>query len=183
MQKLLKSTAIEPAPGAALGASRNNLLLSEDESANADDVAQTPGKAAGSNEQLPLIKRLEQQKRNLAFANSFNIPITENLLDEVQCTVSISGTQQSNHRGNGYLSDSFFCFSSDMAYQCGVVIPFFTVKRVEKSIIPAFLTQLCLLSSCLAHPYNRLHPVAWHESCHPVSRKRKKGNRFVGFTN
>jgi hypothetical protein len=123
MQKLLKSTAIEPAPGSALGTSHPDVgssLVDEDVS------------SVATNE--PLIERLGRQKRNFSFASAFNLPISENLLDEMVCTVSVSGTQTS-HQGTGYLSDSFFCFASSLAHQCQIIVPFFTVKRVEKSIL------------------------------------------------
>jgi hypothetical protein len=123
MQKLLKSTAIEPAPGSALGTSHPDLPSFGAD----DDVSSTPCSIE------PLIERLGRKKKNFSFASSFNLPISENLLDELGCTVSVSGTQTS-HQGIGYLSDSFFCFASTMAHQCQVIVPFFTVKRVEKSV-------------------------------------------------
>jgi hypothetical protein len=122
MQKLLKSTLIEPAPGSAIGTIRTDF-----DSATGDD---NPRSSVMTME--PLMERLSRQKQNFGFASSFNLPISENLLDEMGCTVSVSGTQ-TNHQGTGYLSDSFFCFSSSLAHQCQIIVPFFTVKRVEKS--------------------------------------------------
>jgi hypothetical protein len=124
MQKLLKSTAIEPAPGSALGMSHPDLP-----SALVDD--EVGDSSTNINESL--VDRLERQKRNFSFASSFNLPISENLLDEMGCTVSVGRTQTS-HQGSGFLSDSFFCFASSLSHQCQIIVPFFTVKRVEKSM-------------------------------------------------
>ncbi|KAJ3188481.1 hypothetical protein HK101_009144 [Irineochytrium annulatum] len=123
MQRLLNSTATEPAPGLTLADQEEqmNLPLS--------GLSISPG----SKSARPLKQSFEEQKRNLQFQNLFNLAATETLMEECSsiCTIMISDVQ-TNFHGKVYLSNSFICFTSTAKYQCQLVLPFFAVKRVER---------------------------------------------------
>lgn len=122
MQKLLKTTATEPAPG---------LSLQEQEASMAPGAVveiATRGATAGGR---PLKLSFEEQKRNARFQATFNLPASETLLEDISAICSISGTK-ANLPGRLSLSDTYLCFISAAKYQCYLVLPFYAIMRVEK---------------------------------------------------
>lgn len=118
MRKLLKSTCTDPAPGLSYQLEAKKFLV--------ETSTDKPIKSA-----KPLLEILDHQKRNHAVNITFNIPETEVLLNEISAICSISGTQ-SVFQGTSFLTSHFFCFISTVEIQCCMVIPLFTIKRVEK---------------------------------------------------
>ncbi|KAJ3086470.1 hypothetical protein HK102_013072 [Quaeritorhiza haematococci] len=157
MQKLLKATSTDPAPGLAFQQQSSQsqeqnegseMLFANTNTASANSSPTNPtaslntanSKPQSSTSALqraistgsrPLKQSFEEQKRNAKFQATFNLPPNERLLEEINAVCSVSGTQTSQ-RGRLYLSDTFMCFLSDARYQCQVVLPFFAVKRVER---------------------------------------------------
>ncbi|RKO86502.1 hypothetical protein BDK51DRAFT_29867 [Blyttiomyces helicus] len=127
MEKLLKSTATDPAPGLSLleqTAAKDQMIFST--------LAPDPtGKPSGSGPLRPLKAGIEETKRNVKFQALFNLSSSETLLEEIPAVCSISGTQSSFH-GRLYLSSTFMCFISTAKYQCYLVLPFYAILRVER---------------------------------------------------
>jgi hypothetical protein len=131
MQRLLKSTATDPAPGLSLQNQTVDQadvfdLLSNGAGSSAASTSERP-----STTTRPLKRSLEEQKRNTKFQAVFNLPSTESIADEIISICSVAGTIASFH-GKLYLSNTFLCFMSTAKYQCQLVLPFFAVKRVER---------------------------------------------------
>ncbi|KNC97733.1 uncharacterized protein SPPG_06734 [Spizellomyces punctatus DAOM BR117] len=120
MQKLLKSTATEPAPGLS--------LQEQEQSSITGIVGSLKGPGAGTR---PLKQSFEEQKRNAKFQSVFNLPASESLLEEITAICTISGTK-SSFSGRLSLSDTYICFISSAKYQCYLVLPFYAIMRVEK---------------------------------------------------
>ncbi|TPX34079.1 hypothetical protein SmJEL517_g03274 [Synchytrium microbalum] len=133
MQRLLKSTTTDPAPGLSL---EKQLAADQAEidslmSAITGAAPATSPNGRASNTTRPLKRSLEEQKRNAKFQIVFNLPSTESIADEIISVCSIHGTTATFH-GKLYLSNTFLCFMSTAKYQCHLVLPFFAVKRVER---------------------------------------------------
>ena len=134
MQNLMKSTAIDPAPGLSFtenathhlfnnnnsSTSTSNLLNSDTNTPKSSSSATTTPTAAAR----PLKQSLDDQKRNAHLQSTFNLPPQEHLLATLPATLSVSGTHASFH-GNVYLSSSFLCFVSLVKYQCAFGVPYF----------------------------------------------------------
>ncbi|TPX48227.1 hypothetical protein SeMB42_g03081 [Synchytrium endobioticum] len=129
MQRLLKSTTTDPAPGMSLERQLAADQAEIDHLMSAITGASTTGRA--SNNTRPLKRSLEEQKRNAKFQIVFNIPSSESIADEIISMCSIQSTTATFH-GKLYLSNTFLCFMSTAKYQCHLVLPFFAVKRVER---------------------------------------------------
>lgn len=130
MEKLLKSTATEPAPGLAAG-STNTIAEQETPVLN----------TAGTDR--PLMRALEQNKRNLTFQNLFSLPSTEVLLKQLSVVISVAGGKASC-QGTLFLSNTFICFLSLERYQCQLSVPYFTVLKVERIQASNFSLSLTL---------------------------------------
>ena len=117
MEKLLKTTSTEPAPGLAVGQSLDS----------------SPSKPSIGGDLLskPLKQSFENQKRNKEFQYLFNLPISEFVLDEIEATVTIGGGKVTT-QGKLYLSSTFLCFQSLEKYSCQLALPFFAIMRVER---------------------------------------------------
>ncbi|KAJ3037593.1 hypothetical protein HDV00_001481 [Rhizophlyctis rosea] len=126
MQRLLKSTATDPAPGLALSEQIDptQMLFSTTTAGTSISKASLPGAR-------PLKQSFEEQKRNAKFQGLFNLPSSETLVEEIHSACSIANTQ-TNFVGKLYLSSTFLCFNSDAKYQCYLVLPFYAIMRVEK---------------------------------------------------
>jgi hypothetical protein len=123
MQRLLKSTSTDPAPGLAF---QQNLDFPNDISSPVAVL----GFAKGA-ESIPLKQAFELQKKNSGFQTIFSLAGTETILEEQSVVCSISGTTSTFH-GTLYLSQTFLCFTSSAKYQCQLTLPFFAVMRVER---------------------------------------------------
>ena len=130
MEKLLKSTATEPAPGLAAG------------STDTSETQETP-KLDSSDTDRPLMRALEQEKRNKSFQNIFSLPPTEMLLKQMSVVISVAGGKASS-QGTLFLSNSFICFLSLERYQCQLAVPYFTVLKVERIQASNFSLSLTL---------------------------------------
>ena len=122
LQKVLKSTFTEPAPGLAFIQPELNA-----------DMLTSPAAILGltkGNQSIPLKQAFEIQRKNTIFQNMFNL-FNESILQEMTVLCSISGTNISCH-GKLYLSNTFFCFTSTKSFQCQLALPFFAVIRVER---------------------------------------------------
>ncbi|KAJ3332059.1 TBC1 domain member 9, partial [Blyttiomyces sp. JEL0837] len=121
MQRLLRVTSTDPAPG---------LTANEQDDRS---LAISPDSPLSLRVNKPLKQIFEDQKKNSKYQNLFSLPSNEALLIEMTaiCTIVISGAQ-TNFHGKIYLSNTFFCFNSTAKYQCQLVLPFFAVKRVER---------------------------------------------------
>ncbi|KAI8930220.1 rab-GTPase-TBC domain-containing protein [Entophlyctis helioformis] len=123
LQKLLKATSTDPAPGLSLKSqeSQAELLTSP---------AAILGLTRG-NDTRPLKELFELQRRNAKFQWLFNLPTSESIVEDITAICSISGTN-TNFHGKLYLSDTFLCFLSTAKYQCQLALPFFAIMRVER---------------------------------------------------
>lgn len=145
MQRLLKHTTVDPAPGLALASNSESGAI--DGGNGSSSSSSQPGSQqsetlfsvaniAGSNTRGPITahqlkQSLEQEQKNTKYQALFNLPNTENLLVEVRAIISLPATQHTFH-GTLYLSNTFLCFTSSVRNQCHLAIPFFVIKRVEK---------------------------------------------------
>ncbi|KAJ3281820.1 hypothetical protein HK104_011257, partial [Borealophlyctis nickersoniae] len=131
MQRLLKSTATDPAPGLSLQEQQQveatNQMLFSNTSTGPAPKGSLPGAR-------PLKQSFDDQKRNARFQQVFNLPSSETLLEEIMATCTISGTTGTTASWNGklYLSTTFLCFISLVKYECYLVLPFYAVIRVER---------------------------------------------------
>ncbi|KAJ3007930.1 hypothetical protein HKX48_008865 [Thoreauomyces humboldtii] len=119
MQKLLKNTSTDPAPGLSL---QGQVLP------NLGVVATARALTSGTR---PLKQNFEEAKRNARFQAAFNLPTNEALIEEISAVCQISGTK-SSFSGRLSLSDTYLCFISTAKYQCYLVLPFYAIMRVEK---------------------------------------------------
>ncbi|KAI8826640.1 rab-GTPase-TBC domain-containing protein [Fimicolochytrium jonesii] len=120
MQKLLKNTSTDPAPGLSFAPGTST----------GPQTAPTTIKGLGPIGR-PLKQNFEEAKRNTRFQTLFSLPSTETLMEEVSAITQISGTK-SSFSGRMYLSDTYLCFISAARYQCYLVLPFYAIMRVEK---------------------------------------------------
>ncbi|KAJ3340575.1 hypothetical protein HDU83_007012 [Entophlyctis luteolus] len=138
MQRLMKCTVTDPAPG-----------LTSDEQIKLEELALKKlqlsplssrasfaaiGIANFDASKQPLKQAFESQKRDARFQNQFCLPSTERLLAEISaiCVLTTAEGQQTNINGALYISSTFLCFSSNVKYQAQLVLPFFAIKRVER---------------------------------------------------
>ncbi|KAL2918208.1 GTPase activating protein (GAP) [Polyrhizophydium stewartii] len=124
MQKLLKATTTDPAPGLS-------IQQQESQAEILTSPAAVLGFVTASDASRPLKQAFEIQKRNSKFQWLFNLPSAETILEDVAVICSISGTNTS-FQGKLYLSDTFLCFLSTAKYQCQLALPFFAIMRVER---------------------------------------------------
>ncbi|KAJ1332801.1 hypothetical protein BSLG_008430 [Batrachochytrium salamandrivorans] len=124
LQRLLKATSTDPAPGLSLkhAKSLTDMLTSP---------AAILGLEKGGDVSRPLKQSFELQRRNMKFQWLFNLPNAESIIEEISVTCSVSGTN-TNFQGRLYLSDTFLCFLSAAKYQCQLALPFFAIMRVER---------------------------------------------------
>ncbi|KAI8919464.1 rab-GTPase-TBC domain-containing protein [Powellomyces hirtus] len=119
MQKLLKNTSTDPAPGLSL-------------QGNIPAMSAVAGTAKALTLGVrPLKQNFEEAKRNARFQAAFNLPTTETLIEEISAVCQIAGTK-SSFSGRLSLSDTYLCFISNVKYQCYLVLPFYAIMRVEK---------------------------------------------------
>ncbi|CAG8514123.1 8514_t:CDS:10 [Ambispora leptoticha] len=129
MQRLLKNTVTEPAPGTFYENNFDQLVEKEKpEPINTNGKEDT---APRSPLIIPLKQNLELQKRDTEFQYLFGLPSSEHLLEESNAVFSMPDTEETQSGKLG-LSESYLAFVSDDSHTCRLVIPLYTVRRVER---------------------------------------------------
>jgi hypothetical protein len=129
MERLLRNTALEHAPGQSNG----------DDSESVKDVFSVDVDSLEGNESpyspapttRPLRLGLEEQKRDNQFQQRFNLPTSEHLMEESSATM-VHGDKTDMFHGRIYMSESFLCFLCTEANPCVLALPLFTIRRVER---------------------------------------------------
>ncbi|KAK3846094.1 MAG: rab-GTPase-TBC domain-containing protein [Linnemannia gamsii] len=129
MERLLRNTALEHAPGQSNG----------DDSESVKDVFSVDVDSLDGNESpysptpttRPLRLGLEEQKRDNQFQLRFNLPTSEHLMEESSATM-VHGDKTDMFHGRIYMSESFLCFICTEANPCVLALPLFTIRRVER---------------------------------------------------
>lgn len=120
MEKLLKTTSTDPAPGLVTGGAIEGGAM------------EYMGPAAALlDHSKPLKSVMENQKKNKEFQYTFSLPVSESILKEVDAVVTVSNGKTSA-QGRLFLSNSFLCFLSLEKYQCHLCLPFYAIMRVER---------------------------------------------------
>lgn len=122
----------------------------------------------------PLKQNLAAQKRNENLCLHFRLPLTERLMDamEVQYTKE-SG--KAVYQGRLYLSESFLSFESAERQRppqqhlpmCLLVIPLYTVKRVERVNTGTYVAALAI--------------TVWHKMEHVFDLHASSSLRYAPF--
>nr|CAG8515135.1 10672_t:CDS:10 [Entrophospora candida] len=149
MQRLLKNSTFEPAPGTSIyDADLDQISNTPDQklSLNKNNFADSPTSPMTP----PLKKGLEEQKRDTEFQITFNLPTTERLLDECDVLFSIPDTSEYT-AGKLQLSEAYLTFLSNDQKNCSIVLPLYTVRRVER------------LNSFNVNYYLALSIINWHQ--------------------
>ncbi|CAG8579651.1 6608_t:CDS:10, partial [Ambispora gerdemannii] len=136
MQRLLKNTVTEPAPGTSIFENDFDQLVEKEKENKKDkpEPINTNGKedtAPRSPLIIPLKQNLELQKRDTEFQFLFGLPSSEHLLEESDAVFSMPDTQEMQSGKLG-LSESYLAFVSDDIHSCRLVLPLYTVRRVER---------------------------------------------------
>ncbi|CAG8813141.1 4156_t:CDS:2, partial [Racocetra persica] len=81
---------------------------------------------------VPSLKKgLEEQKRDREFRLLYNLPSSEHLMQECACDFSISEVKEF-WSGKLQLSEAYLAFESTDGKGCCLIIPLYTVRRVER---------------------------------------------------
>ncbi|KAK3828733.1 MAG: rab-GTPase-TBC domain-containing protein [Benniella sp.] len=127
MERLLRNTALEHAPGMSNGEDSDvikSVFSVDDNLENSESNSPTPTTR-------PLRQGLEELKRDTQFQQRFNLPVTEHLMEESSATM-VQGEKTDMYHGRLYLSESFICFICTDSSPCVLALPLFTIRRVEK---------------------------------------------------
>ncbi|KAG0210879.1 hypothetical protein BGX28_008846 [Mortierella sp. GBA30] len=130
MERLLRNTALEHAPGMSNGDDSDSVkdVFSVDvDSLDGSDSTYSPAPPTTR----PLRLGLEEQKRDNQFQQRFNLPTSEHLMEESSATM-IQGDKPDMFHGRLYMSESFLCFVCTDANPCVLALPLFTIRRVER---------------------------------------------------
>lgn len=149
MKRLLKNTALEPAPGMSIAIHDSDIdSISEKggdtASARSIDLSTSPQEIRRLVQ--PLKQGLAEQKRDESFRSQFNLPISEHLEVEITATFSLPKEQigsdeavasqsdsETFHTGRLSLSDAYLTFISiESTAACSLVLPLYTIRRVER---------------------------------------------------
>ncbi|CAG8711598.1 20681_t:CDS:10 [Dentiscutata erythropus] len=125
MHRLLKNAAVELAPSMSIYDADNITDNQKLDSPSLSDPPLSP--------MVPSLKKgLEGQKRDKEFRIFYNLPSTEHLMQECACDFTISEMKDS-WAGKLQLSEAYLTFeSSNDGKGCSLVIPLYTVRRVER---------------------------------------------------
>ncbi|KAF0513918.1 TBC-domain-containing protein [Gigaspora margarita] len=124
MQRLLKNAAVELTPSMPIYDADNVTDNQKLDSPSLSDPPLSP--------MIPSLKKgLEEQKRDIEFRILYNLPSTEHLMQECACEFSISEMKDS-WTGKLQLSEAYLAFESTDGKGCSLVIPLYTVRRVER---------------------------------------------------
>lgn len=143
MQRVLKSTALEHAPGSdvSIDIKDSDIDAIKDSEVSSNKMASLP---AAEIRQLmqPLKTNLAAQKRDERFRARFRLPPTEHLthsfsavhpVEEEVASSEDHERKTTNYNGVLSLSEAYLTFNStDQGRYFEVVMPLYTVRRVEK---------------------------------------------------
>lgn len=160
MQRLLKSTALEHAPGSDVSI---DIKDSDIEAIKESDEIKTLPASEIRKLMQPLKTNLDAQKRDERFRARFRLPPTEHLVLSVHAIHPVeeeeedkaNSTKMSEYTGKLSLSETYLTFNTihdgkKQATFFEVVMPLYTIRRVEKltDIADAFQIKI----------------VNWHQS-------------------
>lgn len=148
MQRVLKSTALEHAPGSdvSIDIKDSDIDAIQDSEMASNKMASLPAAEIRKLMQ-PLKTNLAAQKRDERFRARFRLPPTEHLthsfhavhpVEEGEESSSNTDEQQqkrvtTDYTGNLSLSEAYLAFNStDQGRYFEVVMPLYTIRRVEK---------------------------------------------------
>ncbi|KAF9990589.1 hypothetical protein BGZ75_000786 [Mortierella antarctica] len=129
MERLLRNTALEHAPGMSNGDDTDSVKDVFSVDVESLDGGDSPYASAPTTR--PLRLGLEEQKRDSQFQQRFNLPTSEHLMEESSATM-VQGDKTDMYHGRLYLSESFLCFICTEANPCLLALPLFTIRRVER---------------------------------------------------
>jgi hypothetical protein len=131
MQRLLKSSVNDPAPGGSTSAQSNNTSSMSNIHQSSSSKAHLS--ASSSRNEKSLKEGFEEQKRNTTFRDLFHIPLSETILFYCQSLSWLDDRPEYVFNGRLFLSESFVCFiSTREGDEYSMVIPLYFVKRLEK---------------------------------------------------
>ncbi|CAG8504045.1 29156_t:CDS:10 [Gigaspora margarita] len=123
MERILKNATLEPAPGFIYDIENFGESLRPNTPLTPDPPL--------SPMIPPLKKNLEDQKRDKEFQILYNLPITEHLMQECTCEFVMPETKEV-YVGKLQLSEGYLTFESTDKKPCSLVLPLYTVQRVER---------------------------------------------------
>ncbi|KAI8605096.1 rab-GTPase-TBC domain-containing protein [Dissophora ornata] len=129
MERLLRNTALEHAPGMSNGDDADSVkdVFSVDvDSLDGSDSSFSPAPTT-----RPLRLGLEEQKRDSQFQQQFNLPASEHLMEESSATM-VQGDKTDMYHGRLYMSESFLCFVCTDVNPSVLALPLYTIRRVER---------------------------------------------------
>ncbi|KAG2237622.1 hypothetical protein INT48_004525 [Thamnidium elegans] len=144
MQRVLKSTALEHAPGSDVSI---DIKDSDIEAVKDSEIASNKMASLPANEirklMQPLKTNLAAQKRDERFRARFRLPLTEHLTFAISAVHPIeeeSSTDANERKVTEYngivsLSEAYLTFNSvDQGRYFEIVMPLYTIRRVEKLV-------------------------------------------------
>ncbi|KAF9358697.1 hypothetical protein BGX26_001133 [Mortierella sp. AD094] len=129
MERLLRNTALEHAPGMPNGDDGESIKDVFSVDVESLDGGDSPFPSAPTTR--PLRLGLEEQKRDSQFQQRFNLPTSEHLMEESSATI-VWGDKSDMFHGRLYMSESFLCFICTDAEPCVLALPLYTIRRVER---------------------------------------------------
>ncbi|KAG0002471.1 hypothetical protein BGZ80_007136 [Entomortierella chlamydospora] len=129
MERLLRNTALEHAPGMPSGDDGESVKDVFSVDVENLDGGDSPFPSAPTTR--PLRLGLEEQKRDSQFQQRFNLPTSEHLMEESSASV-VWGDKSDMFHGRLYMSESFLCFICTDAEPCVLALPLYTIRRVER---------------------------------------------------
>ncbi|KAF9420202.1 hypothetical protein BGZ94_009182 [Podila epigama] len=143
MERLLRNTALEHAPGMSNGDESDSVKDVFSVDVDSLDGSESPYSPAPTTR--PLRLGLEEQKRDSQFQQRFNLPTSEHLMEE-SSAVLIQGEKTDMFHGRLYLSESFMCFVCADAVPCMLALPLYTIRRVERMNSRSTMYALSILT-------------------------------------
>lgn len=141
MQRVLKSTALEHAPGSdvSIDIKDSDIDAINDSEISSNKMASLPAAEIRKLMQ-PLKTNLAAQKRDERFRARFRLPLTEHLTHSFSAVHPVEEEASDNHERkttdyNGVLSlsEAYLTFNStEQGRYFEVVMPLYTIRRVEK---------------------------------------------------
>lgn len=137
MQRVLKSTALEHAPGSdvSIDIKDSDIDAIKDNETASNKMASLPASEIRKLMQ-PLKTNLAAQKRDERFRARFRLPLTEHLTHSfgaVHPVMEEEDNKVSDYSGILSLSEAYLTFNStEQGRYFEVVMPLYTIRRVEK---------------------------------------------------
>ncbi|KAF9336839.1 hypothetical protein BG006_007210 [Podila minutissima] len=129
MERLLRNTALEHAPGMSNGDDSDSVKDVFSVDVDSLEGGESPYLPAPTTR--PLRLGLEEQKRDSQFQQRFSLPASEHLMEE-SSAVLVHGEKSEMYHGRLYMSESFLCFICTEAEPCMLALPLYTIRRVER---------------------------------------------------